>query len=89
MNKELYPTVKEYPFGIHVELVRLSTLVHIYQKTLASDDLEHVTPYIYNHPSEFNIHKIIVKEKPQISSSINTQEDLRRVRGYWKKGIIK
>ena len=59
-----------------------------YQSEPTVSDMEHVTQYVYNHPSEFNIHKIIIKEKPDLLLSINTEQDLRRVRGYWKKGIV-
>lgn len=52
VSNTLEPT---YPEGIDIEVFSFAALEAAYQKAKLSSEKEHVTPYIYNHPSEFKL----------------------------------
>lgn len=94
-KKESQPTVFEYPLGKYIEGIKLDALYTTYSEMKKnkidwSHYLEHVTSYIYFRPKIFKIKRIIIKELPKRSlwSSINTAEDLERVRKLYKEGKI-
>lgn len=61
------PTIRTH-FGFFAEYVSLKALLQIQKSTSDSFYQEHVTNYIYNNPSEFNI---LWKPVPEIISSNN------------------
>ena len=98
------PTVWKYA-GNYVEVVRLAALFDIHQKivrkeiegTINYDGTEikkvdcfkeHPTSGIYLTPQRYKIKRIMVNEVPE-DTSINTQEDLDRVRRLYECGQIK
>lgn len=43
-----------YPIGLNVELFRTSLLQHLYLNETTDYGMEHVTPYFYKNPDQFN-----------------------------------
>jgi spore coat polysaccharide biosynthesis protein SpsF len=46
---------RSYPRGMEAEIFSFKVLEQAFRKSNKNFELEHVTPYIYNHPSVFNI----------------------------------
>jgi len=84
----LRPTIYYLAWGYFNELVRLEALMKSY-KYANDSEKTNVTEYIYRHPEHFVIEGIYLKELPENRVSINTEEDLRRVEEYYKKGVLK
>ena len=51
-----------YPLGIHVEIFNFSTLEKAFFEAKKKNELEHVTPYIYNNPKKFKIKNLGIKK---------------------------
>lgn len=78
-----YTIVKdEIPLGSGTEMVCVEALKKISTTTREKHYLEHVTPYIYDHPDQFKIHHIpapyYLRNIP-IRMTVDTQADLAMV----------
>lgn len=51
-SNSLEPTL---PDGLDIEIMSFSTLQQTYKHATLPSELEHVTPFIYNHPKQFRI----------------------------------
>lgn len=68
------------PSGMSVEVISTSVLRRLKALTSNTNDQEHVTKYIYDHPNEFNIHSVTFDKEDykNIHLSVDTQRDLDR-----------
>ncbi len=71
---------KMYPIGETVEIVNINTMKKLYPLFSAPGDFEHVTQFLYNNESKYNI-KIMHHVNPSgtfrgVSLAIDTPEDL-------------
>ncbi len=68
------------PLGTGLEIVRLSALKRIADRTKALHYLEHVTPYIHDHPDEFNRSFVLAPDhlrNKNIRLTVDTDADLQ------------
>ncbi len=86
-----YITIGNCLDGFLSEVITLSALNYIGQKTIQSEDLEHVTRYIKRNQSEFKTAVINVDLLPAdlkgISITIDTEEDLAFANKVIKNGL--
>jgi len=68
------------PPGMSVEVISTSVLYRMQGTTDSAEDHEHVTKYIYDHPTEFNIHPVTFHKGnyDTIHLAVDTQRDLDR-----------
>lgn len=74
-----------YPLGMHVEVFSYKTLTKVFQEADQQEDLEHVTPYIYNNSSKFNL--LSIKNSQNLSKyrwTVDYGKDLSFVRNIVK-----
>ena len=74
-----------YPLGMHVEIFSYRTLTEAFQEAYKKEDLEHVTPYIYNNPLRFSL--LSIKNSKNISKyrwTVDYEKDLSFVRNTVK-----
>lgn len=70
-----------YPDGMDVECVARETLEIAAREAITPYDREHVTPFILARPERFRIGKMAPEVAfPRLKLSVDTQEDLDRVR---------
>ncbi len=72
--------VRTYPRGLDVEVFTRAELERVAKETTKPYDREHVTPGIYNHPDTNAIQVTGGGTDGSVNWSVNTQEDLDRVR---------
>jgi spore coat polysaccharide biosynthesis protein SpsF len=75
------PTIKTH-YGFWAEYVKLDALLQILQLTDETIYTEHVTNYIYTHPSDFNLRLIkipIEYENKTIRTTVDTIEDFENI----------
>jgi spore coat polysaccharide biosynthesis protein SpsF (cytidylyltransferase family) len=80
---EEQPTIAKHPYGQFIELISLEALCSAYIHDENESHREDVTPFIYTS-GRYRIRRIILKETPQFFLSVNTKEDLDRVRKYYR-----
>lgn len=70
-------TVKRtYPRGMDVEVFSYACLKTAAAKSVSAADREHVTPYIYRHPEQFNIESIVDSaDHSHFRWTVDTPED--------------
>lgn len=68
-----------HPKGMDVEVFTFSALEEAYKQTQRSYDCEHVTPYIYQHPQQFQIGKLHSHLIPMPNLSVDTETDYQRI----------
>ena len=71
---------RTFPYGIAVEIVKVTTFVRAYNDMVLPEDREHITKYLYDHLHEF---KVVPMESglPDLAKArlvIDTEEDFRR-----------
>lgn len=74
-----------YPLGMHVEVFSYKTLTEVFQEASKKEDLEHVTPYIYNNTSRFKL--LSIKNSQNLSAyrwTVDYEEDLLMIRSTAK-----
>ena len=76
-------TEEDFPNGSSIEILSRDALRRAWENSLPSDR-EHVTPYIIRNPQYFKIHNYLVKEYPKVKLSVDTKEDLERVREIYR-----
>jgi spore coat polysaccharide biosynthesis protein SpsF len=65
------------PLGAGVEVVSAEALLRAERESTKKEEREHVTPYLYNHPELFRLHRPLAPRKWQGSMriTVDTQED--------------
>ncbi len=90
-DKSGRPAMKTH-YGLFAEIARLSALESIRSKTSEPYYLEHVTPYFYEHPSEFRIASLDMPEPfwsgAPLRFTLDTKEDLETLRSLAAAGDI-
>jgi len=76
-------TEENFPNGSSIEIFSRSSLKRAWENSLSSDR-EHVTPYIVRNPQYFKIGYQPVKNYPHEHLSVDTKEDLERVRDIYR-----
>jgi spore coat polysaccharide biosynthesis protein SpsF len=74
---------KGWPYGCACELISVSTLKDIMNKTNDPLYLEHIIPYFWDHPNEYKILKLNSPEsicKPDYYFSVDYEEDIELLR---------
>ena len=76
-----------YPLGLDTEVFSYETLEKTWKETNSKYDREHVTAYIYNNPSKFNIVKVQNENKDlsHLRWTVDTKEDLDFVRVIYRE----
>ena len=69
------------PLGCGVEVVRAECLARANRESALPYDHEHVTPYLYNNPQIFSLHRPLAPAcfRSRFSVSVDTQADFERV----------
>ena len=74
----VYPTL---PDGLDAEIFNFETLDYVYKSALLPSELEHVTPYIRNHPEIFKIGNWTYhKDLSQLRWTVDEPEDFEFVK---------
>jgi len=73
-----------YPDGFDVEVFKYSVLQTAWWKSRAKGGREHVTGYIQKHPEKFKIGRVILDVELNKKYSVDTPEDLERVREVYR-----
>lgn len=76
---------RSYPYGVAVELVRVSALDMVLRETSDPEDREHVTRALYRDlPPERirNLAQSDLFDVTGVRQTVDTQEDLDRLRGF-------
>lgn len=72
--------VRSFPKGQSVEIIAASALDQLAAKAKARVEREHVTSYVYAHPSLFRIRNLVARvSRPTLQLSVETAEDLARI----------
>lgn len=67
---------RTYPRGMDVEVFSRQALEEAAVKAIASEDREHVTPYLYRHPQKFKIGSVVKeKDDSRYRWTVDTVED--------------
>lgn len=76
---------RTFPKGQNAELIRTAVLLGIDRSLLTPHDQEHVTPYFYRNPDQFQIFNVTSSDPglAEFSLAIDTLDDLRRLEA-WK-----
>ncbi|MEC8147398.1 MAG: acylneuraminate cytidylyltransferase [Pseudomonadota bacterium] len=77
----------DLPIGVGCEIISFQALKHSWEKAKQPHFKEHVNEFILNNPEYFRIEKLTVSEeniKPDLSLTIDTEEDYNRILGYFK-----
>ncbi len=87
-----YARYTNLPLGTGVECVRGHALHEACERAVSQYDREHVCPYIYNHPEQYNLliqpaelSPVIDPKKMQFSVSLDTQNDLENLQFLFSK----
>ena len=79
-------TKRTYPYGNYVEIFSFNVLDKVWHKATKLSDREHVTPYIYNNPTQFSIGWIENKENlSNFHWTVDRMEDLIFFQKIFKK----
>ena len=72
---------RTFPRGQNLELIGAHVLRGLAGEPLTSEDLEHVTPYVYRHPERYRITNIESGDArlSETSLAVDTIEDFRRL----------
>lgn len=74
-----YP--RTFPQGTEVEIMDFESLERVWKNATSDEDREHVTKYIYKHPTIFSIFNIEINEKiSNLRWTVDRIEDLEFVR---------
>lgn len=69
---------RTFPRGLDTEVFSIEALKRSYLKAYTNDHREHVTPYIYQHPNEFNIGQFVGDfDNSSYRWTLDTKEDYR------------
>ena len=88
LTTNIFP--RTVPPGLTCEIISTKSLERMYNMTHEKLDLEHVTRFIYNSPSEFKIQNInfpFNEEEINFRLVIDDEKDLKRTNWILKKSI--
>jgi spore coat polysaccharide biosynthesis protein SpsF len=74
---------RTYPMGVEAEIFNYNALEKSLHNAIKDYELEHVTPYIYEHPESFKINFLEASGKlrrPELRLTVDTREDLNLIR---------
>ena len=77
-------TEEDFPNGSSIEILSRNALRRAWENSLP-EYREHVTPYIIKNPQYFKIGIQLVKNYPNAHLSVDTKEDLEKVRDIYSK----
>ncbi|MBT7296394.1 glycosyltransferase family protein [Candidatus Woesearchaeota archaeon] len=75
-----------FPYGIDLEIMTITALSKAYKNATLQYDIEHVTPYIRNHPKKFSIGNIQnYKDLSKMRLTVDTNEDFIKASSIFDK----
>jgi spore coat polysaccharide biosynthesis protein SpsF len=78
--------VRTYPRGLDTEVMSSGALGRAWREAGESYEREHVTPYIYEHPSEFKLVSVTdTVDRGDYRWTVDTAEDLEFVRAVYAR----
>ncbi|MCG2782454.1 MAG: glycosyltransferase family protein [Candidatus Altiarchaeales archaeon] len=78
---------RTFPKGVDLEVMPIEVLERMNRLAKLPEDREHVTLYAYNNPDVFRINNVEAEGKlrrPEITLTVDTQEDFNRVEKIFK-----
>ena len=78
-------TTNSYPDGLDVETLSFEVLQRVWHDATNPFHREHVTPYILENPSLFRVKKLDCSTPITVKLSVDTREDLERVRSIYQR----
>lgn len=82
-----YGTLTSMPYGSGVELIRAEALSRADRESQSPYDREHVTPYLYNNPGQFFLHRPLAPlpwRESQVRLTVDTLEDYERAKRLYE-----
>lgn len=79
---------RTYPRGLDVEAFRFDALARAHREATKPYEREHVTPYIWQNPSQFKIVSVGAEEnlrRPELRLTVDTEDDLALVREIYRR----
>lgn len=77
---------RRFPRGLDVEVVTRSALERLWHIATAPHWRAHVFPYVYEHPSEFSVARVVSDvDRSAMRWTIDTEEDLAFVREVYRR----
>ncbi|MEQ9667155.1 cytidylyltransferase domain-containing protein [Coleofasciculus sp. G2-EDA-02] len=71
---------RSYPYGLDAEIFTFAALEQAFREARQPYEKEHVTPYIYQHPNLFSLHKQVgEKDLSAFRWTLDTEEDWRLI----------
>lgn len=78
--------VRTYPRGLDTEVMSFAALSRAWQGARAKYEREHVTPYIFEHPKEFNLQSVTGEADHSAQRwTVDTPEDLQLVQAIYAR----
>lgn len=77
----------ELPIGVGSEIFSFESLAHSWNDGNQENHREHCNEFILENPDKFQIEKLCVPRdhhKPELSLTIDTEEDYKKILGYFK-----
>ena len=87
-----YIQMKQAPLGATSELVTFEALKTSHEQGQTPDQREHVTPFIYQNPDQFQIHYMPVTDWPELKGvrlTVDTAEDRDLIEIVFKELYVK
>jgi spore coat polysaccharide biosynthesis protein SpsF len=76
---------RSFPQGLDIEVFTFAALEKAYQDAQVNYELEHVTPYIYQHPDIFQIHQYVGDiDYSSYRWTVDTQEDYQLISAIYQ-----
>ncbi len=75
-----------FPRGVDAEAFSFRALEKAHLEARQPYEREHVTPYIYEHPDLFSVHRVVAPEelrRPDIRLTVDTKEDMEFIRAIY------
>ena len=79
---------RSYPIGMDTQVFWTKSLADAFQRTHDSNDLEHVSLFIYRHPELYNLSQVGAKKEhsdPELRLTLDTQEDYKLITAVYEE----
>lgn len=77
---------RSFPKGQSVEVMSATAFAQAVARMSTVEEREHVTPYFYAHPEQFNIRSIVAtRPRPEVQLSVDTAKDLARCESIMRR----
>jgi len=79
---------RTFPRGLDTEVFNFAALERAHREAKQDYEREHVSPYIYQHPSLFQLKSVEATGKlmrPDLRLTVDTEEDLKLIREIFKR----